>query len=770
MQTTRLFFKTRGGTPEKLTAGLFAIAAILAGLSGCARSPVERERKHLSAGKLLIEKHDYARAVLQFQSAIAAMPRDAEAYYQLGRAFEGTHEYQKAVNAYRRARELDPKHTAAQLRVAEMMASTSNPELLADAQGRLRALLSGNSADPDALSTLALTELKLGSMDSAIGHLEQSLVAEPRGMESSLLLARAELLKGDPNGAEKVLKNACASAPHSAAPWVTLGAFYVALRRLPEAEQQLRKAIEVDPKNGNALMKLGKLQAFLGHKQDAEQTFQRLASLPDPGAKPAHALFLFEEGRRDEAVREFERLSKQDPEDRAARTRLVSAYMATGRAVEGERVLSEALTKNKKDLDALLQRAELSGAAGKYGSAEADLNNVLTQKPNSPEAHYVMARLRQAQGRPLMQRQELSEALRLNPAILQIRLELAQLLLQTNGAKTALETLDQALPSQRRSLPVVVARNWALWALGDLAQFRKGIDQGLAIQRLPDLLIQDGLSKLNQSNFSGARAALEEALKIDPRNLRALEVLSQSYVQQKQGPLALQKVKEYAARFPKSAPVQAFLGQILMVNGQREEARRAFVLAEAADAKYQPAQMALAQIDAADKKWDAARTRLKATLAANPNNTLAHLWLGIIEDHLGNRQDAVKEYRQAVDADSSQPQALNNLAYLLLDYGHQPDEALKYAEKAQELAPDNPSYADTLGWILYRKGLYGMAVKRMEIAASHKENVVWRYHLAMAYAKAGDAERAHATLESALKENSNLPEAKAARQVVGVSN
>ncbi len=171
------------------------------------------------------------------------------------------------------------------------------------------------------------------------------------------------------------------------------------------------------------------------------------------------------------------------------------------------------MTKNKRNLDALLQRAELSVAAGKYKPAEVDLNSVLHLKPDSAEAHLVLAKLRQAQGSPLLERQELSETLRLNSALLPVRLMLAQLLLQTKAPKTALDILDQAFPSQRRSLSVVEMRNWALLALGNVAEFRKGIDQGLAIQRTPDLLIQDGLSKLSHANYGGARAALEEALK-----------------------------------------------------------------------------------------------------------------------------------------------------------------------------------------------------------------------------------------------------------------
>jgi Tfp pilus assembly protein PilF len=50
-----------------------------------------------------------------------------------------------------------------------------------------------------------------------------------------------------------------------------------------------------------------------------------------------------------------------------------------------------------------------------------------------------------------------------------------------------------------------------------------------------------------------------------------------------------------------------------------------------------------------------------------------------------------------------------------------------------------------------------------------RDNVVWKYHLAMAYSKAGDTARGRATLEAALKLNPNLPEAKIAQQMIGAS-
>ena len=88
-----------------------------------------------------------------------------------------------------------------------------------------------------------------------------------------------------------------------------------------------------------------------------------------------------------------------------------------------------------------------------------------------------------------------------------------------------------------------------------------------------------------------------------------------------------------------------------------------------------------------------------------------------------------------------------------------------YAQQAKELAPENPAVDDTLGWTYYQKGMYAMAVTHMESAIARESNAVRKYHLAMAYLKAGDPARGRQNLEAALKMNPNLPEAQAARQI-----
>lgn len=672
----------------------------------------------------------------------------------------------EAVSCLRKAIELNPKHVGAQLSLAQLMASTAEPGLLEEANKRLAALLDANPEDPDALNALALTELKLGRVQDGMEHLSAVLAKDPRKFASSLLLAKAKWAQHDAQGVEDVLKQARDQDPKASTPLVALGSFYASQDKLAEAEQQFQRALQVSPQDGPAMANLGMLQRQLGRNQEAENSFRRLSTSPDAAYRPMLAVFFFELGRRDEAIREFERLSKADPADRQSRTRLITAYRAVNRVPDAEKILSAALKKNPTDLDALLQRSELYTEVKKYPLAENDLNQVLHYRPTSGEAHYILAKVRQAQGATLTYRQELSEAIRLNPYLLAARMEWAQLLIQANDAKSAVETLNDT-PSAQKNLPVLlVQRNWALWSIGDMEQFRKGVDQGLAITRSPDFLIQDSMLKLRKGDSAGSRTVLEEALKLNPGDLRALEVLKQTYLAQKQSPMAVQKVKEYAAQAPKSAAVQEFLGTFLMATGDLKAARTALAASTGDDINFIPAYLSLAQLDAAEQKWSDAASRLNNVLAIDAGNTRARLWLGNIEALRGNRQQALEQYRKVVAADSTNAQALNNLAYLTMEYGNEPNEALKYAEKARELAPKDPAYADTLGWILYQKGLYPQALKSLELAAAHEDDVVWKYHLAMAYAKAGNIALGRATLAAALKRNPSVPEAKMAQEVV----
>ena len=738
-------------------------------LSACTQTPEVKSANYLAAGKKLLQKKDAPRAILQFRNALKATPDNPEIYYQLGEAYSATKDLSAALSAYRKTLEMDPKHPGARLRMAQMMVASSDAQMVKDARDQLKELVKNSAATPEILNTIAFAELRLGNTESAVDSLDRVLSQSPGELGASAMLAGAKLLNHDSKGAEEILLKACKEAPQSAEARRILGDFYVEQKRLADAEAQFQAAIGMDPKSGTALLDLARLQVGEKRDQEADQSFRRLAKFDQ--YRSIHAIFLFQQGRRDEGILELEKLTKEMPEDRKIRSNLVVAYRSVGRAASADKMLAQVLKANPKDADALLQRGEIAIGAKDYAVAEADLNQVLQLKPEAPEVHYLLAKLNQAKGATLSYRQELSETLRLNQNLLAVRVELARNLSSTAaGAHACLDLLDAAPPSQKDSLPIVVQRNWAFWTLGDMAAMRKGIDVGLSRERSTDLLIQFGLWKLRSGDPAGARPLVEEALRLDPTDLRAVEALSQTYLAEKNSAMALKKVKEYASQRPQVAAAQDFLGVMLMVNGDRQQARTAFEAARAADPSFIKANLALVQMDASENKFEDAHKRLETMLTMDSNNETARLWLGNIEETMGRHTAAIEHFRKVVQADPNNAQASNNLAYLLSEYANNPDEALKYAEKAVNVAPDKLIYCDTMGWTLYRKGLYASAITYLERAAADKSgDVVWKYHLAMAYAKAGDVSRGRVTLASALKINSNVPEAKAAREILGTN-
>jgi tetratricopeptide (TPR) repeat protein len=200
--------------------------------------------------------------------------------------------------------------------------------------------------------------------------------------------------------------------------------------------------------------------------------------------------------------------------------------------------------------------------------------------------------------------------------------------------------------------------------------------------------------------------------------------------------------------------------------GDRTAARAAFNAAAASDPKFAEAHFALAQLDALDRNWDAAVGQLDSIVAFDPRNAQALLWLGNIETLQGKRTAATGHFRKVVELQPDNAAALNNLAYLLAEQSNDLNQPLSYAERAVELAPGDPAFADTLGWILYRKGHYHAAIAYLERAAAGGDDVVPKYHLALAYGKDGNIERGRAVFNVASKRNAKVPEAGVAAQVL----
>ncbi len=741
------------------------VFATLVATAGCALSSDARRDRFLARGKAFLAKEDYSRAILEFKNAAQASPKSAEPVYQLGIAAADAGDLQSAWFAFRRAVELDPRHAGAQLRLAQLMASTGDETLLKDAENRLNALMGKSRPTPELLNTMAATKLGLGKTPDAIKLLEQVLVTAPQSLNSSILLARSKMLQHDSKGAEEVLRNAASASPKDAAPLYLLAKFYEADKRPVEAEQTYHQAIALDPKSGIAMMGLANLQLQQNRQQDAEATMQRLDSASEAKYRPGYALYLFETGRRDQAVRKLEQLAAADPKDVPLRTILINAYMASGRMPDAEKLASAALAKNKQDADALLQRSQIYLNTGRAALAQQDLQHIVRLRPNSAEAHYYLAIAHAARRAELPERTELYEAVRLNPGLVEARLALCNLLIWRGSYKPALDLMDGTPEQQKNLVPVIIERNWALLGTGNVKEMGAGIKAGLAQQQAPDLLIQDCILHLMQNDKAGARAPLEKVLQKSPEDLRALELLTRTYSGDDKAMASA--VRDQAQKHPDSPAVQSFWAEYLWNSGDAGTARNVLAKVASAHPEYERAPMLLARLDGDQGRYPEARTRLQSMIKEGRGGEEARFVLATVEHASGNWEAAIQDYKQYLSLEPDNYDALNNLAYLLCEKTNRPDEALPYAQRAMELTNGRSrtgATEDTLGWILYRKGLYPTAVQHLRAAVSIEDNAVREYHLATAEYRAGDKSRGDASLAKALKQNPDLPEAEVARR------
>jgi tetratricopeptide (TPR) repeat protein len=739
-------FRVRTGAALLLTCLLWA---------GCGRSPAAREAAFVEKAKRYMTQKDYGRAAIELQNATKLNAKDAQAWYQLGLTYLGMNNVAGAVQALRRATQLDPHLAAAQLRLSELEVRSREPAVLKDALQRLDQVLTADANDPEALDTIATAELKLGKPEDALKHLQQALSNFPGHVRSAATLAATQFAKRDFEGAEATLKKAQAAAPKSTEASLALANLYVLENKKFEAETELKHALQLTPASESALLMMGALLTAEGRIDEADRTYRTLAAIPHTTLNYVHAAFLLQQRKFTEAIAEFEKLAAQTPKDRAPKLRLISADIAAGRATEATSHLDQMLKSNPKDTDALLMRSRIDLALGRAMDAERDIQQVLHFKPDSADAHFGMARVDAILGRHGSRKQELAQVIQLAPNLIGPRVDLARLLIQEGQPESALQTMDEAPAGLKRSATFVAGRNWALLALNREKEAAEGVEQGLQLQRTPDLLVQSGLLKLIKKDYAGAQSDAEAAQALNPAHPGALNLAVQSCLARKQTAAAIEIVRKTAARNEKSPMSQVMAGQWFRNLAQPGEARARFAAAKALNPNFSQSDTASAALDMAEGKLDSARSTLNQLLKRQPDSESGHLLLAQIEFSSKNQGAALEQYRAAAELNPENAYALNATAYLMA--ATEPDKALKLAERALELAPKSAQVQDTLGWIYYRKGSFVRAVDYLKLAVASAPTPVHQFHLAMTYLKTGDRTQGQELLSQALAKDPNLP-------------
>ena len=111
--------------------------------------------------------------------------------------------------------------------------------------------------------------------------------------------------------------------------------------------------------------------------------------------------------------------------------------------------------------------------------------------------------------------------------------------------------------------------------------------------------------------------------------------------------------------------------------------------------------------------------------------------------------DAVGQYREAVDKYPDSALSLNALGYTLADRTDDYEEAERLIRKALEIDPDSAAIIDSLGWVLYRLGRYEEALVELKRAYEQLDDPEVAAHIVEVLAALDRHDEAKALLEEA---------------------
>jgi len=694
----------------KVLAACLAIA-LVAGCTPAAKrvSTLERADGYFKAG-------DYDKARTEYMNLLRLDRTNRTAIERLGIIWHEEGAPLRALPFLRVARDLDPNNLNIRTKLASVLLVLGEVE---QARKEALAILQQSPSEGQALIVLGNSTQSKEQIEDTEQQLQQ--IKPPESANLHVALANLALRKGDLSTTENELQRALTADPKSAIAHMAMANFWLLRKDMDRAGQEFETAAELAPARSLQRVKYAEFQANRGAPNDARATLKEITRQA-PDYLPAWVLFAqlaFNEKKYDESISLLENVFSRDPQNVDARTLEAQAWAGKGETKKAVQVL-EALDKtypNSPGVEYHLALAYLKDNNSSQGIAE--LKKAIADKPGFLEAILMLADFNLRNGNPQDVISAMVELLKQQP-----NLTAAQVLLVQ--AYRSVGALDEAIAVLRQQITVSPQNSQAYYLLGVILR--------------------------QQGKTDEARQAFEKTLELAPDNLLPIDQLVGLDIESNDFKSAIQRLQAALQKTPNSAPLYLFESKVYVVQREWDQAEAALLKALTLDPNYSAAYDLLISTYLAANKLPQAVSQLQTYLSKEPDDSRALMTLGMIYSKQKDFLKARDAYERILTKNSEFAPALNNLAYLYADKLNEPDKAYELARKARELQPGDSGVADTLGWVLYKKGDYQQALALFqESTGKLGDNAESQFHLGMACYMMGQAQKARAAFQQTLK-------------------
>jgi Flp pilus assembly protein TadD len=203
-------------------------------------------RQFVTVGTTALRERRFAAAAEAFRKALAADPRDAAAWANLGVAQEGLGDPAGAEQSYRKAVELDPADERANYNLGTLLAARGNPQ---EGIGYLETAARLDPASRDALFNLGRAVAEAAGPARALDVWDRLLELAPQDAEARFQRAQALSSLGRYGEAATELAAVIAAAPEEVAPRAAQAQVLLLAGRDADARSRLEEGLARLPKS-----------------------------------------------------------------------------------------------------------------------------------------------------------------------------------------------------------------------------------------------------------------------------------------------------------------------------------------------------------------------------------------------------------------------------------------------------------------------------------------------------------------------------------------
>jgi cellulose synthase operon protein C len=747
-----------------------AVVCLLALLTGCSsRDPNVRKQKYLESGQRYLDKGQYREAEIQFQNAIQVDSRFADAHYQLARAATKLQQWPVAYQELSTTLQLTPDNNEAHLDMANLLILGGK---FNEAKEHLDLLAQKWPDKPDVYVARANYDAGNNDIPAALADMQKALQLDPGHSDSYLSLAMLQWHGQQFDLAEANFKKAVELSPKSTSALVYLGNFYQNRGRYSEAEQVFRRAVESAPSDPSPRLSLASLYVAENKPGQAEE-FLRQSKKDFPNDSVGYRMlgdFYFANNQLDKATDEYAALYRDHPKDLLVKKNYIQLLLLKDRIDDARKLNDEIVKAKPDDEDARVYQGEIELASGKVGDAVTTLQAILKNDPDNAIAHDKLGQAFDQMGNINRAEQEWREAVRLQPKeMVEAHRALARVALYRNDPSGLAQEADQIIEIQPAAPDGYLLRALAERVRKQYPDADKYIHQSLEKEpNNPAAYVELGNLRIAQDQFADAQKAFQQALDQDPNSIEALYGLLSVDVAQKQTDRAIATAKAELAKHPQNVGFHLLLGELLL--DQKKDlagAEAEFKQASDLDKKNGEALVKLGAVQEARGATDQALQTYLDGSRTSPKDIRFYLLAGEIYMNKKEWDHAKQQYQKALEIQSDNPLASNDLAYVMLQAGGNVDVAFAMAQTARRQLPDNPNSADTLGWAFYKKGVYTSAIDLLKEAVKKEpDNALFNYHLGFAYAANHQANLAKQQLDRVVRIKPDFPDVDELRRAV----